>query len=232
MKLLVSLKNANEAKEAVKGGADIIDVKNPEEGSLGASFPWVIREVVKLVPKNIETSATIGDIDFFKPGTVALAAHSTSELVDYVKAGFLGMSASHVYELARVLKRCVEEFGKKLVLATYAENKLVRALGLEELVEIASSVDADVVLVDTILKDERSVVEKLGVKRLREFVEKAHSSGLKAAIAGSLSEESLRLLREEVLGVDVIGVRSAVCVGGRGGELKAELVARVKQLLR
>ena len=38
MKVLISPKDEFEATEAVNGGADIIDVKNPIEGSLGANF--------------------------------------------------------------------------------------------------------------------------------------------------------------------------------------------------
>jgi uncharacterized protein (UPF0264 family) len=54
MKVLISPKDEFEAKAAVDGGADIIDVKNPDEGSLGANFPWVIRQVRNLVPQSIE----------------------------------------------------------------------------------------------------------------------------------------------------------------------------------
>ncbi|MCJ7714056.1 hypothetical protein MUO66_06325, partial [Candidatus Bathyarchaeota archaeon] len=42
MKLLLSPKNKKEAIETIVGGADIIDVKNPTEGPLGANFPWII----------------------------------------------------------------------------------------------------------------------------------------------------------------------------------------------
>jgi uncharacterized protein (UPF0264 family) len=45
MKLLISPINKEEAIIASRGGADIVDVKNPKEGSLGANFPWVIRDV-------------------------------------------------------------------------------------------------------------------------------------------------------------------------------------------
>ncbi|MEJ2306473.1 MAG: (5-formylfuran-3-yl)methyl phosphate synthase, partial [candidate division WOR-3 bacterium] len=45
MKLLVSVVNKTEALDSIKGGADIVDVKNPTEGSLGANFPRVIRQV-------------------------------------------------------------------------------------------------------------------------------------------------------------------------------------------
>jgi uncharacterized protein (UPF0264 family) len=45
MKLLVSPVNVEEARICKLGGADIIDVKNPKEGSLGANFPWKIKAV-------------------------------------------------------------------------------------------------------------------------------------------------------------------------------------------
>ena len=49
MKLLVSPVNKEEAIIASKGGADIVDVKNPKEGSLGANFPWIIKEIKEAV---------------------------------------------------------------------------------------------------------------------------------------------------------------------------------------
>ncbi|MEM0353700.1 MAG: (5-formylfuran-3-yl)methyl phosphate synthase, partial [Archaeoglobaceae archaeon] len=74
MLVLVSPKDLSEALEAIEGGADIIDVKNPSEGSLGANFPWVIRDVANIAKKyRKEVSATTGDMPF-KPGTASLAA--------------------------------------------------------------------------------------------------------------------------------------------------------------
>ncbi|MEE8167613.1 MAG: (5-formylfuran-3-yl)methyl phosphate synthase, partial [Candidatus Hydrothermarchaeales archaeon] len=99
-KLLVSPINLQEAKEALEGGADIIDVKNPKEGSLGANFPWIIREIKSLLPKNVELSATLGDLDF-KPGTASLAAYGLVSIgVDYVKAGFFGVQEEQALEMA------------------------------------------------------------------------------------------------------------------------------------
>ena len=45
MKLLVSVLYADEARAAAAAGADIVDVKNPAEGSLGAPSPAVIAAV-------------------------------------------------------------------------------------------------------------------------------------------------------------------------------------------
>ena len=41
MKLLVSVVSADEARRALAGGADIIDVKDPREGPLGAPSPRI-----------------------------------------------------------------------------------------------------------------------------------------------------------------------------------------------
>lgn len=52
MLLLISPINREEALESIEGGADIVDVKNPKEGSLGANFPWVIKEIRELTPED------------------------------------------------------------------------------------------------------------------------------------------------------------------------------------
>ena len=73
MLLLISPINHDEAVESIEGGADIVDVKNPKEGSLGANFPWVIKDIRELTPDDMLVSATLGDVPY-KPGTVSLAA--------------------------------------------------------------------------------------------------------------------------------------------------------------
>ena len=79
-----------EASEAIAGGADIIDVKNPQEGALGANFPWVIKQIREIAPKNIQVSCAIGDVPNL-PGSISLAAFGAASLgVDYVKVGLYG----------------------------------------------------------------------------------------------------------------------------------------------
>ena len=46
MRLLVSVVSAEEARRAVAGGADIVDVKDPREGALGAPAPAVLEAPV------------------------------------------------------------------------------------------------------------------------------------------------------------------------------------------
>ena len=219
MLVLVSPTSVEEAKEAEAGGADIIDVKNPSEGSLGANFPWIIREISSAVSKPV--SAAIGDFDF-RPGTASLAAYSASLWADYVKVGLLFEKG--VAEFSRAFVKAVKENGKKAVLAAYADYYRVGSISPMELPEIAAVCDADVVMVDTAVKDGKGLFDHMDFQSVVEFVDSVHDHGMLCALAGSIKLEDLQRVRDA--GADIVGVRGAVCENGRGGRLKRELVER------
>ncbi len=218
MLVLVSPKNVEEALEAKEGGADIIDVKNPAEGSLGANFPWVIREIANVVRP---ISAAIGDM-IFKPGTASLAAYSASLWADYVKVGLMVGEINQALELSKVTVRAVKENGKKAVIASYADYYLVNALSPMEVVEIAATSDADVVMVDTAVKDGKGLFDHMDFQEVVEFVDLAHSYGLLCALAGSIGLKDIPAIKDAK--ADIVGVRGAVCENGRNGKLRKELV--------
>ncbi len=213
MKVLISPINTEEALIAWKCGTDIIDIKNINEGSLGASFPWVIRNVIETIadPK-IVFSATLGDLPH-KPGTAALAAlGAVSCGVKYVKAGLHGSkTVSEGTELMRGVVRSCKEFDPSVTVVTagYADYRRFGGLSPEALVEIAANSESDMVMVDTFIKDGKGLFDALSVKELEQFVSAAHASGLKVALAGSVRAEHLEELA--VIGADVVGVRGAVC---------------------
>src|SRR5882724_9549071 len=69
MQVLISPVCYEEAASILDTEVDIIDIKNFNEGSLGAQFPWHTRKVVELTSaRGIKTSATLGDLPY-KPGT-------------------------------------------------------------------------------------------------------------------------------------------------------------------
>src|SRR3990170_7567664 len=102
---MISVRDETEAAAAVAGGADIIDIKNPNEGSLGAQPPHVITAIVKAVPPAIPVSASIGDVPNL-PGTVALAGLGAALCgVRFVKVGLLGArNPEEAVGLLRALK--------------------------------------------------------------------------------------------------------------------------------
>ena len=213
MKLLVSVVNKKEALEAIKGGAHIIDVKNPKEGSLGANFPRVIKQVKEIVPDNVEVSATIGDLPNL-PGTASLAAlGAAASGADYVKAGLFGVKTpAEATILMGEVCRAVKDYNNasKLIAAGYADFKKVGCLNPLKLPKVAYKAEADGVIIDVKIKDSESkLFSFLGDRELKKFVDEAHNFNLIAALAGSLDRQ--HVLRLYDLRADVIGVRKAVC---------------------
>ncbi len=231
MKLLVSPVNIEEAAAAVDGGADIIDVKNPKEGSLGASFPWMIEGIKEILPRDIELSATIGDLEY-KPGTASLAAFGLSKLgVDYVKAGLFGIkSAEQAEDMARNLGKAVD--GSRLVLAGYADFESIGAISPLLLPEIASRAGAFGVMIDTARKNGTTLFSHLKESELQGFIDEAHALGLTAALAGSLCFDDVVKLKE--MGADIVGVRGAVCTNGdrAKGRISKEKVEELVSLVK
>ena len=215
MKVLISPISTKEAVLAWKCGTDIIDIKNINEGSLGASFPWIIREVISEVPgRDIVFSATLGDLPH-KPGTAALAAlGAVSCGVKYVKAGLHGSkNVAEGTELMRAVVRTCKEHDPNVIVVTagYADYQRFGGLSPQDLVSIAAASESDMVMVDTFIKDGKNLFDALNEEQLTEFIDTAHSKGLKVALAGSVRAEHLEPLAR--MGADVVGVRGAVCSG-------------------
>jgi uncharacterized protein (UPF0264 family) len=231
MKLLVSPASIEEAAEAIEGGACIIDVKNPKEGSLGANFPWMIEGIKDIIPEGTELSATLGDLDY-KPGTASLAAYGLTKLgVDYMKAGFFGIKEpAQALDMATSLKKASN--GTRLVLAGYADFEDVGSISPLLLPEIASKAGAFGVMIDTARKNGNTLFSHLGESDLQEFIDDAHSHNLIAALAGSLSFDDVLKLKE--MGADIAGVRGAVCSNGdrMSGSITREKVKELVSLLK
>ena len=232
MRLLVSPMNMEEAHAALAGGADILDVKNPKEGSLGANFPWVIRSVADLARGKVPVSATIGDMEF-KPGTASLAAlGAASSGADYVKAGLLGVkTCDQAEEMLKAIVRAVKDLDpkKKVVASGYSDYLRVGSISPMLLPAAASEAGADVVMVDTAIMDGKPTFDFMGQKDLADFIELGHSNDLEVALAGSIGFPHLETLLR--LQPDIIGVRGIVCGGDRRSAVKEELVVKVKSAL-
>lgn len=236
MKLLISPINEKEAVEAIAGGADIIDVKNPKEGPLGANFPWVIQRIRQITPKDIEVSCTLGEVPNL-PGSMSLAALGAATTgVDYIKAGLYGLKTAEdaTYLIQNVVK-AAKDFNPsvKVVVSGYADAGRIGTVDPLLIPEIAHKAQADIAMIDTAIKDGKSLFTFLTITQLRRFVDTAHNYGLKAALAGSLKKEDLPVVHD--LGADVAGLRGAACtlsdrVNGRITKEKVrELVEIVKR---
>jgi uncharacterized protein (UPF0264 family) len=236
LKLLVSVVDGREALDSIKGGADILDVKNPKEGSLGANFPRIIRQVKAVTPANLELSATIGDLPNL-PGTASLAAlGAAASGVDYVKAGLFGVKTPEEATLLMTeVVKAVKEYDRSLktIACGYADFRIVGCVNPLELPAVAYNAGADGVLVDVKVKDGKAnLFSFLTNKELKELVGKAHKYNLLAALAGSLDTQDIQRIYR--LGADIIGVRGAVCTkkDRLAGKLETEKVTAFAKELR
>jgi uncharacterized protein (UPF0264 family) len=229
--------NKTEAQEAIAGGADIIDVKNPAEGALGANYPWVIRQIKQITPKNLEVSCTLGEIGNF-PGSLSLAAYGAASIgVDYIKVGLYGIKTQEeAIFLLRNVNRAAKECNPKIKVAVagYADSERIDTIDPLLIPEIAHKSQLDVAMIDTSVKDGKNLFDHLSLRKLRKFVDLTHSFGLKVALAGSLRKQDLAKVYG--LGADIAGLRGAACTnsnrvtGQITRELVAELVRTVSQL--
>jgi len=235
LKLLISPVNENEAVEAIAGKADIIDVKNPREGSLGANYPWVISRIRQLAPKEIEVSCTIGEAPSL-PATMSLAAlGAASTGVNYIKAGLWGLKTTEeaVYQLQNISRAVKESYPSLNVVATgYADAERIGTVNPMFIPEIAYKANADFAMLDTAIKDGKSLFTFLEKDQLETFISKARDFGLKTALAGSLSKEDLPTIKE--LGPDVVGLRGAACANGdrANGQITREKVQELASILK
>jgi len=232
MRLLVSVITPAEAPEALAGGADIVDVKNPAEGSLGAASPAVLGRVRARVSPPAELSAALGDAPHL-PGTLAFAAFGAVACgAEYVKVGLLGSGRPReALELLVAVQRAAHDADPRarVVAVGYADAARVGALPPALLPAIARDAGLYGVMLDTAVKDGTSALDALGDAAVADFLAAARDAGLVAGLAGALRAEHLPRVRQ--LGADIVGVRGAACEGGRSGAVRAERVCALRAAL-
>jgi (5-formylfuran-3-yl)methyl phosphate synthase len=228
-RLLVSVVSAEEARRALAGGADIVDVKDPGEGALGAPAPGVLSDVVHAVAGILPVSVALGDLPDL-PHTAALAARGAAlSGATYVKVGLRG-----VRELERavaVMSAVAGAVGPHAVIAAaYADAEALDppALAPFWLPAVVERTGIAGALVDTFVKDGRGLYAWLPESELADLIDRTRRAGAIFGVAGQLRRGELGRV-----GADVVGVRSAVCRGGdRSADLDADLVAAAVAELR
>ncbi|MFZ1901667.1 MAG: (5-formylfuran-3-yl)methyl phosphate synthase [Methanoregula sp.] len=220
MQLLVSPSSISEAHCSI--AADIIDVKKPSEGSLGANFPWVIREIKSFAKKPV--SAAIGDFPY-KPGGASLAAYGAACAgADYVKIGLAFAGKDRARDvIAAVTKAVKDDFPEKfVVIAGYSDYERMGSISPFEIAPLTAACGADYVMVDTGIKDGRSTFSFMDEATLTRFTEGNRALGLGTALAGSLVFADIDALKR--INPEIIGVRGMVCGGDRNATIREDLV--------
>jgi hypothetical protein len=228
MQLLVSPRDIPEARKSL--AADIIDVKKPSEGSLGANFPWVIREIKALSTKPV--SAAIGDFDY-KPGGASLAAYGAAcSGADYIKVGLMFDGIDKASDLIEsVVKAVKDEFPeKRVVISAYSDYVRLGSISPFDMAPLVAEAGADLAMIDTGIKDGKSTFDFMDEATLTRFTWKNHDLGIGTAIAGALKMEDIPVLKR--INPDIIGVRGMVCGGDRNASIREDLVQKLVGMVK
>ena len=219
--LLASVANLAEARLAATVGADIIDLKNPAAGALGALPVGDVARIAEALGAETRVSATIGDLPMTPRVVVPAVEAMAASGVDYVKIGFFPGG-----DWAAVLRELRPLTAKGIRLVAVLFGDLAPDLGW--LTELAGAGFAGAML-DTADKSKGSLCAVAEPGFLHEFVTTARDLTLLSGLAGSLRREDI----PQLLGLkpDYLGFRTALCGGNRTGHLDVEKLRIIRDSL-
>lgn len=225
-KLLVSVQNTREAAEALRGGADWIDVKQPAEGSLGRPTDLDLAQVVHLVAARLPLSVALGELH--QMGANETFTQPCWTEIGRVKIGLSGCRSQEDWrdklgEIAATLP-----VRTQLVAVQYTDWRTCDAPSPVELLEFARDVRCATLLVDTFDKRAGGLFDWMSEVELAQLFAQAHEQNMLCVAAGSLTAERIPAAIDA--GADVIAVRGAVCERGvRTSAVSAERVRALRK---
>jgi uncharacterized protein (UPF0264 family) len=229
MRLLVSVSDGAEAREALEGGADVIDAKDPASGALGAVSLAAFAGIAQAVDRARPLTAALGEA--IDPVAIEAAARAfTRAGASLVKVGLSGV-ADPVRQRALTAAavrgaRAAAMPSCGVVVVAYADTH--DGPSSAEVIALAREAGAAGVLLDTQYKAGPGLRQYHSPAWLASWVRDAHAAGLQAMLAGRLRPDDLPALHDT--GADVAGVRGAACDGGRTGRVAAANVRSLRAL--
>jgi len=216
--MLASVTSLAEAETVRAGGADIIDLKDPANGPLGALSATLVAEIAHSMGTNAKLSAAAGTI----PGAgIIEATRIAATGIDYVKIGFL--SQRDLGEYARAFAA----FPKKTKLIGVFFADCGPDLSLLRILAECGFVG---VMLDTAKKHAGRLLDHMDVAALDRFVTCCRAHKLLTGLAGSLESPDVpRLLPLEP---DFLGFRGSLCRGhSRQDEVDPASVKMIRDLI-
>ncbi len=218
--MLASVTGPEEAAIALDGGADVIDLKDPTQGALGAVPAEVVREAVAAVAGRRQVSAVAGNLPL-RPNRVLPAVEALAEAgAGWVKLGLFpgGDLAGTLRALAPMAERV------RLVGVLFAD----REPDLSVVAALAAAGFAGAML-DTQAKGAGRLLSHCDLPALARFVALCRAHGLQCGLAGRLEPPDVpRLL---VLEPGLLGFRGALCAEGRAGPIDPARVRLIRGLI-
>ena len=222
--MLASVNSLEEALLVLSANVDIIDLKQPALGALGALDLAAVKHIVTGIAGRCPISATIGDLPM-QPDTVFNAVTSMAETgVNYIKIGFFpgGNWPGTVHKLSALTGQNIA-----LIAVLFADTHPAD-LAILNVLEDAGFKG---VMLDTMDKKKGSLTQLMAKTELEQFVAQAKDRQLLCGLAGSLRFEDIPdLLPYQA---DYLGFRGALCrEHNRVGHLNKQAVMLIRRAIK
>lgn len=252
--VLVSVRNPEEAEEALAGGADLLDVKEPSRGSLGLADESVLRQIAEAFKQRAPLTAACGEL-------LEIQELPDAQGFWAIKVGLSGCgccaawperlvqlaSAQSNADDSPTLLRCpnVRATTKPswpasaaaghapplLVPVAYADYNEAHSPSLEEVFATVLTLRWPAVMVDTWTKDGRCLFDFVSFGWLREWSGRLRHAGTMLGLAGSLKLEHARWIQD--LNPMIVAFRGAACTNQRRqGKVCRFLVRRLVEKIK
>lgn len=207
-RLLVSVRDAAEARIALDCGVDLIDIKEPNQGALGAADPSVWREVLGCIEGGVPVSCALGELT----GAAQTAQHVPDGMA-FIKVGLAGAATLEDWpdRWAKLLTTRPANCAAAAVV--YADWRTAAAPTPEQVLEHAQRLGCTALLVDTFDKRHGHVFDHWPTTSLNEFLANASRAGLITLLGGGLTWNALEAAISTP--ADYLAIRGLACSGHR-----------------
>jgi uncharacterized protein (UPF0264 family) len=217
--LLASVNSVVEALLVLDADVNIIDLKQPALGALGALDIATVKQIVAEIDGRCPVSTTIGDLAM-QPDPVFNAVKVMAETgVDYIKIGFFPGDDWHgtVKKLSALTQQNLA-----LIAVLFADTQPDFAI-----MSLLKEAGFAGVMLDTMDKKKGSLTKVMSNMEIGQFVAQAKAMKLLCGLAGSLRLEDIPELMPH--NADYLGFRGALCQGyDRVGQLNKQAVIQIR----
>ncbi len=203
--LLISVTSKEEAIIALENGADIIDLKDPHAGALGALSYETIFEITHFINQQKLVSATIGDLPMDTNMDAKLIFNAVEKLVlsgvDFIKIGFF---VAKDYQAILNRLKPLADAGVNLIAVLFAENNYA-----DKLINDIKNAGFVGIMLDTAEKNGKTFLDYYSSEKRLNFCQNVLRLNLKLGLAGSLNIQHVENIK--ALKPSYIGFRGGVC---------------------
>lgn len=214
---------------ALAAGVDLIDVKEPNLGALGAPTFETVEAILQAVGNEVPVSMALGELVDLSLLDANSQERQLPSGLSFVKVGLAGCASLTGWQ--EQWKQALQNLpqGTERVAVIYADHEAAESPDELAILELAVQAGCRTILVDTMTKNGGCLFDFWSEEKTADLVNRVQQTGCQVVLAGSLAGPALA--RAANLRPDFVAVRGAVCASGRASGLDAKLLQQVSQIV-